>query len=64
MLKLVLWLASKLGSRSKMVVATKLLHDVLDSEDYAIQDRDAVGIIETVVKSSGNKVIDFIIADR
>ena len=59
--KLARYFMSKLPMSTKLSISQDLLHEVLDSEDYSISDGIAVDMIETIVKSSGNKVIDFII---
>lgn len=62
--KLVLWLSNKLSTKYLTTLATTLLAKVLNSKDSSITDVEALAIIETVVKSSGNKVVDFIIEDE
>jgi len=59
--KLARYFISKLPTSTKLIVSQDLLHEVLDSDDYSISDNVALDMIETIVKSSGNKVIDFII---
>lgn len=61
------WLLEKLIQRTpnckKMEIVKKLLKNVLDSEDCAISNEDALILIENIVKSKGNKVVDFIIKE-
>lgn len=60
--KVARYFTSKLTLEVKMLLARDLLHEVLDSEGYSIGNNNAVDIIETVVKSSGNSIVDFVVA--
>jgi len=62
--KLVRWLMKKMAFTTKVELANDLLLDVLNSKGYSISNIYAQSIIETVIKSSGNKVTDFIIKDK
>jgi len=59
--KIARYFIRKLSLSIKMTIARELLHEVLGSKGYSISDNAAVDIIETVVKSSGNRVVDFIV---
>jgi len=59
--KIARYFVRKLPIHVKMALSIELLHEVLGSRGYSISDNAAVDIIETVVKSSGNRVIDFIV---
>ena len=51
-------------SRAEQVLIAKgIVEEIQMSKDYAINDVVAEKIIEAVVKSSGNKITDFIVAD-
>lgn len=57
------YISNKISSKAKVELAKKLLIDVLESADDSIKNAEASSIIETVVRSQGNKVVDFIIKD-
>ncbi len=58
------YLLSRLSKRVQVSIAEEILVGVLASTDDSITDGQAQRIIETVVKSSGNKVVDFLIKDK
>lgn len=61
--KVVRWLAKRLDSKNKVELAEVMLKDVQESEDYSIKSAKAEVILETVIKSNGNKITDFILRD-
>lgn len=62
-IKFVKWLVDKLSDFNKVELAEDLLKDIQTGATYSISDTRAKEIIETVVKSSGNKVVDYILKD-
>lgn len=57
MYKLILWLAKWLDDKNKVLLANEMLSNV------SIGDKIAEEMIIKIVKSSGNRVSDFIIKD-
>lgn len=57
MYKLILWLAKWLDDKNKVLLANEMLSNV------SIGDKIAEEMIIKIVKSSGNRVSDFIIRD-
>jgi len=49
---------------AKVKEAIKLLKEVLGDKGSSIGNEDAATIIEIVVKSTGNKIVDFIVQDK
>ena len=56
------WL-KKASRRFQVETARRLLEEIQDSTDYSITDDQAEKILEAVVKSIGNKVVDFVLKD-
>ena len=56
-------LISLLSLSKQKELAIAILDNILKSKSSEINDNEAVKIIETVVKSSGNKVSSFIVRD-
>ena len=62
-IKFIKWLLKKITRQEQIIVAYDILVDILVSKDYRINNVMAEKIIETVIKSKGNKVIEFILKD-
>jgi len=60
---LVNYFIKKTTPQFKVSLARMLLKQIQAGKNYSITDTVAKDIIETVVKSTGNKVIDYIIKD-
>jgi Ca2+-binding EF-hand superfamily protein len=63
MVKVIKWLIRRRKRQEQIVIAYDILVDILKSKDYHISNPMAEKIIETVIKSNGNKVIEFILKD-
>lgn len=47
----------------QITLAKDILEEIQNSADYNISNKNAEKIIESIVKSSGNKITDFILKD-
>ena len=63
MIKFIKWLIRKCKRQTQVTLAYDILVGILKSEDYHINYVMAEKIIETVIKSNGNKVVEFTLRD-
>jgi len=59
--KICRYFLSKLAHSVKIAIARDILDDIQKCEDYAIDNIHAEKIIESVIKSTGNVITDFIV---
>jgi len=57
------WLLKGLSGKDKVLIAEIALNHVLDSKKDSISNSMAERLITTIIKSSGNKIVSFIIKD-
>ena len=61
--KLVLFALKRTKPAFRVDVAKNILEDIQIGSEYRINNQAAKSIIEAVVKSVGNKIVDYIIKD-
>lgn len=63
MKKLILWLMKFVSDQDKLIIADRCLKDVQTSKYYAIPNTMAESLMRSIIKSNGNKIVDFIVKD-
>lgn len=51
------------SDQDKLIIADRCLKDVQTSKYYAIPNTMAESLMRSIIKSNGNKIVDFIVKD-
>ena len=63
MKRLVMWLLQFVSEQDKLTIADKCLKDVQASKYHGIPNAMAESMMRSIIKSNGNKIVDFIVRD-